>query len=180
MKEINLGEVIEGVISKFCRNRTGPRPRLLAKIPPNLPYLSWQDDGLERFIKHFLYHTLLMNDPETPVQVIVHERTSLADLEDFVGVYPAYWIQLRIQGHGSGMIESVVEEVFSDLGYRCEEWIGVEGSSAQLAIFSPLDREEPKMVFCVDTVKGIWKCDFLIPVSDRLFLPSFSSPRKKY
>jgi nucleotide-binding universal stress UspA family protein len=46
------------------------------------------------------------------------------------------------------MIESMVEEIFNDLCYRCEEWIGLEGSDAQLAIFSPAQRGQPKMIFC--------------------------------
>jgi len=180
MAQIDLEEVVEGVISKFSRNRIGPKPRILAKIPPDLSPIFWQDDGLEKFVKQFLYHALLANNPDVPVLVMMHERARLADLESFVGVSPLCWIQLRIEGHGSGMIDSVVEEVFRDLGYHCEEWVGVEGSNTQLAIFSPREKEEPKMVLCFDIVKFMWKCDLLIPVADRLLLLSFSSPRKKY
>jgi hypothetical protein len=38
--EIDLKELIEDVITKFSRNRTGPKPRVLAKISPDLPLIS--------------------------------------------------------------------------------------------------------------------------------------------
>ena len=179
MEKIDLGEFIEEVMFKFNQNRIGAKPTVLAKIPPDLPHIFWHDDGLEKFIKAFLYDALLMNNPEMPVRIIVHERTRLTDLEGFVGVSSLYWIQLRIEGHGPGMIQNHVEERLNELGYRCEEWVGVEGSHAQLAIFTPLEKNGPKMVFCIDVVRTMWKCDFLIPISEKLLLPSFSSPRKK-
>jgi hypothetical protein len=77
------------------------------------------------------------------------------------------------------MIESMVEEIFNDLRYRCEEWIGLEGSDAQLAIFSPAQRGQPKMVFCLDAGKAMRRCDFLIPISERRLLASFADPGKK-
>jgi hypothetical protein len=179
MKEINLRELIEDVISKFSQNRTGLKPLVFATIPPDLPQVYWEDERLERFVKYFLYHALLTHNPERPLHIIVHERTKLADLEGFVGVSPLYWIQLRIQGYGSSMIESMVKEIFNDYGYRCEEWIGLEGSDAQLAIFSPSQKGHPKMVFCSDASRAMQRCDFLIPVSERQLLPSFADPSKK-
>jgi hypothetical protein len=162
--EIDLGALVEEVILKFRRNRTGPKPTVLALIPPDLPLISWQDEGLKKFINYFLYPALLMNHPEMPIDIIIHERTGLKDLEGFVGLCPLYWIQLRLQGHGSGMNEKVVEEIVDDLGYRREEWVGVEGSNAQLVIFGPTDKNSPKMVFCLDLTSPIRKCDLLIPV----------------
>jgi len=177
--ETNLKGLIDDVICKFRRNRTGPQPKIVVKIPLDLPLIFWQDHGLERFIKNFLYHALLANNPERPIQILVHQRSRLADLESFVGVAPLCWIQLRVEGHGSGMIQSAVEEIFDALGYRCEEWVGVEGSESQLAIFKPTKNSEPKLVLCIDSAKNEWKCDFLVPVSDSLLLPSFSGERKK-
>lgn len=177
--ETNLKGLIDNVICKFRRNRTGPQPKVMVKIPVDLPLLFWQDDGLERFIKNFLYHALLVNHPDMPIQILVHQRNRLADLESFVGVTPLCWIQLRVEGHGPGMIESAVEEIFDSLGYRCEEWVGVVGSESQLAIFKPLKRNEPKLVLCIDSLRNVWKCDFLVPVSENLLLPSFPDERKK-
>jgi len=177
--ETDLRELIEGAISKFSRNRTGPGPKIMAEIPTELPRIFWQDDALAKFIKCFLYHALVANSPELPIQVSVHARSRLTDLEGFVGVFPLCWIQLRILGHGPSMTDGVVEELFSEFGYRCEEWVGVQDSEAQLAIFSPLEKEGPKMVFCVDGVRTTWKCDLLIPASEQLLLPAASSARRK-
>jgi hypothetical protein len=177
--ETNLRRLIEDVICKFRRNRTGPQPKILIKIPGDLPLILWQDDGLQRFIKNFLYHALLVNHPETTIQILIHQRNRLEDLENFVGVFPMGWLQMRIEGHGPGMIESAVEEIFETLGYRCEEWVGVAGSESQLAIFKPREKDEPKLVLCIDTGKSSWKCDFLIPVSENLLLPSSAGERKK-
>lgn len=99
-----------------------------------------------------------------PIHIIVQERTRLGDLEGFVGVSPLYWVQLRIKGSGSGMIERMVEEIFDDLGYRCEERVGLEGSAVQLAVFSPVKEVQPKMGFCFDGSRAMRRCDFLIPV----------------
>jgi hypothetical protein len=172
--ETNLKGLIDNVIGKFRRNRTGPQPKVIVKVPLDLPLIYWHDDGLERFIKSFLYHALQVN-----IQILVHQRNKLADLESFVGVNPLCWMQLRVEGHGPGMIESTVEEIFDGLGYRCEEWVGVEGSESQLAIFKPTKKSEPRLVLCIDSTKNLWKCDFLVPVSNNLLLPSFPEERKK-
>jgi hypothetical protein len=177
--ETNLRGLIDDVICKFRRNRVGPQPKILLKVPPDLPLIFWHDDGLNRFVKTFLYHALMVNNPETPVQILVHDRSRLADLESFVKVFPLCWIQLRIEGHGPGMIEGVAEEILKDHGYRCEEWVGVEGSDSQLAIFSPIDGNEAKLVLCFNIARGQWKCDFLIPVSENLLLPASSGARRK-
>jgi hypothetical protein len=156
----------------------GIKPTVFVVIPPNLPLILWQDSSLERLLKVLLYDALLTNNPEKPIHVLVHERTRLTDLEGFVGVSPLYWIQLRIQGSGPGAMDNLVEERFKELGYRCEEWVGVEGSNAQLAIFSPAGKSEPKMVFCFDINKAIQRCDLLIPVPERMHHPYHLSPPK--
>lgn len=151
--KIDLATIVEDVVFKFTENHTGPKPRVFAKIPPDLPLVLWEDDGPERFSRYFLYEVLLRSNPEIPVHIMVDRRIKLKDLEDFVRLSPLYWIQLRVQAYGGGMVESVVEEVFHDVGYRCEEWVGIKGSSAGLAIFCPAEKDEPKMVFCIDAVR---------------------------
>jgi hypothetical protein len=179
MKEFKLQGLIEEAIAKFAQNRSGPRPSVLAKIPPDLPLVSWRDDGLPRFIKSFLYQALTANNPETPVRISVNERARLSDLEAFVRILPLCWLQLRIEGRGPGMSDKTIEELFREFGYRSEEWVGVEGSTSQLAIFSPWGGTEPKVVFCLNTARPVWKCDVLIPVADTLMLPIASNTRRK-
>src|SRR4051812_26389990 len=63
-------------------------------------------------------------------------------------------------GQGPCMSDKIVDDMFRDSGYRSEEWVGVEGSESQLAIFSPWKCSEPKIVFCTNVANAIWKCDF--------------------
>jgi hypothetical protein len=179
MKEIDLGELIEDVILKFNQNRTGTKPTVFLTIPAELPHICWQDDGLERFIRALLYDVLLMDNPGAPIRVTVHRRARLKDLESFVKVDPLCWIQLSIAGRGLRVLENLVEDRFKELGYCCEEWIGVQGSCAQLAIFCAAEEEAPKMIFCVDATQFSQKWDLLIPVQERLLLPSYSTSHKK-
>jgi hypothetical protein len=179
MKEFKLQGLIEEAIAKFAQNRSGPRSSVQAKIPPDLPLITWSDEGLPRFIKSFLYHALTVNNPETPVRIAVNERARLSDLEAFVRIVPVCWIQLRITGYGSAVTDGVIEDLFRELGYRSEEWVGVEGSESQLAIFSPCGGSEPKIVFCLNLARAMWKCDLLIPLSDTLIMPIDSNARRK-
>jgi hypothetical protein len=179
MKDIDLAEVIEDVISKFSQNRAGTKPTVFVTIPPELPHIHWRDDGLEKFIRALLYDALLMDNPEAPIRVTVRRRARLKDLQGFIGINPLCWIQLSIAGRGLRLLENLVEDRFKELGYCCEEWIGVQGSGAQLAIFCAAAEGAPKMVFCVDATQFSQKWDLLIPVLERLLLPFHSSSHKK-
>jgi len=178
MEEINFGSLIEEVLVTFNRNRMGIKPRIFVTIPPGIPLILWHDNGLERCLRAFLYDTLLMSNPEMPLQIAVHTRTRLKDLEEFVGVEPLCWIQVRIAGYGLRMRERMIEDRFKEQSYRCEEWVGVEDSEAQLAIFRPDDRNEMKMVFCMDSTSSMRKCDLLIPVPERALLVDLASQQK--
>ncbi len=176
---VDLKKIIEEARLKFSRPETGPQPTINAQIPPHFDQLFWQNDSLERFIKFFLYYALHSSDADMPVHVAVHARTKLTDLENFVGVYPVYWIQFRVRWHGSSLTSSVIGEMFSDLGYRCEEWVNAEKINWQLGIFTPAGKGEPKLAFCVAAHEASWECDFLLPMFDRLLLPLYSNVRKK-
>jgi hypothetical protein len=69
-----------------------------------------------------------------------------------------------VAGRGLRILEPAVEELFADLGYRCEEWLGIEDSSARLGIFGPVEAASPKMVFCLEVSRGFLKADLLLPV----------------
>lgn len=180
MSEIDLKGLIEEVVVKFNRNRTGDKPIIFVTIPPELPNLFSQDARLAKLLRLFLYEVLLMNEPEAPVQLLVHRRSRLRDLEDFVGVSPQYWIQLRIAANGPCIPEKLIEERSREVDYHCEEWVGVEDSNAQLVILSPMDEHGQKMVFCVDTTKRVRKCDFLIPVTHPASFTVVSNEGRKF
>jgi len=175
---VDLRKIIEDMQLKFNRPRTGPQPTINAQIPPHFDRLFWPDQGLERFLKFFVYYALHSSDPDTPVEVLVHARTKLADLEDFLGVYPVYWIQFRIRWRGSPLTRGVIGEMFSDLSYRCQEWISAKRIDWQLGVFIPARGDAPKLIFCVAARESLWECDFLLPISGRL-LPFCANLQKK-
>jgi len=175
---VDLRKIIEDTQLKFNRPRAGPQPTINAQIPPHFDQLFWHDESLERFLKFFVYYALHSSDPDTPVDVVVHARTKLADLEDFVGLTPVYWIQFRIRWHGSPLTSGVIGEMFSDLGYRCQDWINAKRIDWQLSVFIPARGDAPKLIFCVAARESLWECDFLLPIS-RLVLPFNADLRKK-
>ena len=90
----------------------------------------------------------------------------LKDLTAFVGVQPSYWVQLRISGRGLKIAEPTIEDLFAEVGYRCEEWVGIQGSDARLGIFGTIDTPNLKMVFCLESTRHKLRCDLLLPVND--------------
>src|SRR5262249_41110423 len=137
MKDFKLRELIEDAVADLAENRPGSRPALLAKISPALPVVRWRDDRLPGVIKSFIYQAATASNSEAAVRIAVNERARLADLETFVRILPVCWIQLRVTGYGAGITAQVIEDLFREFAYRSEEWVGVEGSESQLAIFSP-------------------------------------------
>ena len=63
-------------------------------------------------------------------------------------------------------MEHLIEELFAEVGYRCEEWVGVEDSAARLGIFGSNTRPQLKTVFCLEFSRNILKCDLLLPISE--------------
>ena len=100
------------------------------------------------------------------VEISLRRRSLLKDLTAFVGLQPSYWVQLRISGRGLKIVEQIIEDLFAEVGYRCEEWVGVEGSDARLGIFGTIDVPNKKMVFCLESTRHRLRCDLLVPVND--------------
>ena len=171
MERIDLGTVIQEAISKFSQNRIGDKPPVFVMLSPALSQVPWRDSNLKKFLRFFLYEALLTSDPDAVVEISLRRRVTLADLKAFVGIDPSYWIQLRISGRGLRISERLVEDLFTEVGYRCEEWVGLDGSDARLGIFGTIDRAESKMVFCVEVKRQKLLCDLLIPVIDARPVP---------
>jgi hypothetical protein len=166
MEKIDLATVIQEVISTFCRNRTGDRPPVFLMLSPAMTQVPWATRALRDFVHAFLYDALSASDPEASIEVTLRRRFPLKDLNAFVGIHPSYWVQLRVAGRGLRIIEPSVEELFAELGYRCEEWLGVENSKARLGIFGAVESRGDKMVFCLEWSHTILKADLLLPIID--------------
>jgi hypothetical protein len=180
MEHVNLGSVIEQAISRFSQNRIGDKPPLFVMISPALTPIPWQDRSLKEFVRMFLYEVLLTNDPEAIIEVALRRKVNLKDLNDFVGVRPSCWIQLRVAGRGLKVMEHLIEELFAGVGYRCEEWVGVQDSAARLGIFGSKNKPELKMVFCLELSRSILKCDVLLPVCENVPLRHLAVDEAKY
>jgi hypothetical protein len=172
MDQVNLGSVIEQAITRVTRNRIGQKPPVFVTLSPALTQVPWKGSALQRFLQFFLYESLLTSDANTAVEISLRRRALLKDLTKFVGNDPSYWVQLRISGRGLKVAECLIEDLFAEVGYRCEEWVGVTGSSARLGIFGAIDSPKLKMVFCLESARHRMRCDLLLPVHDYCPVPA--------
>jgi hypothetical protein len=195
MEHVNLGSVIEQAISKFGQNRTGDKPPVFVMISPSLAPVPWHDRSLKEFVRMFLYEVLLTNDPDAIIEVTLRRKLELKDLNAFVGVRPSHWMQLRVAGRGLKIIEPLIEELFAEVGYSCEEWVGklqaareiqmsmlpvgVQDSQARLGIFDNKDKLELRMVFCLELSRNILKCDLLLPIFEMIPMPCLTANETK-
>ena len=172
MEQVNLGSVIEQAISKVTRNRIGEKPPVFVTLSPALTQVPWKDSALKQFLQFFLYESLLTSDGNAAIDISLRRRSLLKDLTKFLGIDPSYWVQLRISGRGLKICEPLIEDLFAEVGYRCEEWVGMSGSSARLGIFGAVDAPRSKMVFCLESARHRLRCDLLVPVYDFCPVPS--------
>ena len=170
MERVNLGSVIEQAITRVEQNRIGEKPPVFVTLSPALTQVPWKDSGLKQFLGFFLYESLLTSAAQKAVEITLRRRALLKDLTAFVGIQPSYWVQLRISGAGLTISERLVEDLFVEVGYRCEEWVGMDGSSARLGIFGTIDAQR-KIVLCLETSRQRLKCDLLLPVHDQRPVP---------
>lgn len=170
MERVNLGAVIERAITRVTRNRIGEKPPVFVTLSPALTEVPWKDTAIKQFLQFFLYESLLTSDAHSAVEISLRRRPLLKDLTAFVGIHPSYWVQLRIAGRGLKIGERLIEDLFAEVGYRCEEWVGQDGSHARLGIFGTIDTQR-KMVFCLESTRQRLKCDLLLPVHDERPIP---------
>jgi hypothetical protein len=166
MEQVNLGAVIEKSIARFNRNRIGEKPPVFVAFTPALTQVPWKDRTLREFLQFFLYESLLTSHPDAAIEISLRRRLLLKDLTAFVRIQPSYWVQVRVSGRGLRVAEPLVEDLFSEVGYRCEEWVGIAGCDARLGIFGTIDAPQLKIVFCIEATKHRLRCDLLIPVTD--------------
>ncbi|MGE5217556.1 MAG: hypothetical protein ACM3SP_11200 [Chloroflexota bacterium] len=171
MEQVNLGSIIEQAITQVTRNRIGDKPPVFVTLAPALTRVPWKNSALKEFLQFFLYESLLTSDASAAIEIALRQRSLLKDLTAFVGIQPSYWVQLRVSGRGLKVAEPVIEDLFTEVGYRCEEWVGITGSNARLGIFGAIDSPNLKMVFCMESSRMRLKCDLLIPVFDHRPVP---------
>jgi hypothetical protein len=178
MEKVNLELVIQQTIARFNQNRTGAKPFVFVTISPSISQVAWDDGSLKEFVRLFLYECLHRSDPDQAIEVLLTRRSELRDMNDFVGVHPSYWVQLRVSGRGLKRSERAIEDLLGGLGYRCEEWVGVDASDARLGVFGTTFNKAAKMVFCLNLVRDTLKCDLLLPVFEHAPFPAVATSRR--
>ena len=172
MERTDLGTVMQEAIARFNTNRIGEKPRVFVTLSPDLAHVAWKNHTLKDFVRTFLYESLLTSDPETAIEISLRRRLALDDLSAFLGMgEPSYWLQLQVSGQGLRIVEPTIEELFDKVGYRREEWVGVEGCSARLGVFGAIDTPALKIVFCLESSRHLLRCDLLLPVIDGSAIP---------
>ena len=173
MERIDLGTVMQEAIAKFNKNRIGDKPRVFVTLSPDLTQVPWKNHALKEFVRTFLYESLLTSNPDASIVVSLRRRLALDDLSTFLGLQPSYWLQLRVSGRGLRIAEPIIDDLFAEVGYRREEWVGVEGSSARLGVFGAIDTPTHRIVFGLESSRHLLRCDLLLPVIDSSANPSF-------
>src|SRR3990172_12810125 len=159
MERIDLGTVIQEVIAKFNKNRIGDKPRVFVTLSPDLTQVPWNNHALKDFVRIFLYESPLTSNPDADIGISLHRRLALDDLSTFLGIEePSYWLQLQVSGRGLRIVEPMIEELFDEDGYRREEWVGVEGSSARLGVFGAIDTPTHKIMFFLESSRHLLQC----------------------
>ena len=166
MGKVDIAIVIQETISRCSQNRIGAKPPVFVTLAPVLTRVPWQNQTAEEFVRRFLYEALLTCDADAAVEVSLRRRALLDDLNAFVGIKPSYWIQLRVAGRGIRVAENLIEDLFSEVGLRAEEWLGIADSNTRLGIFGSIDAPKLKMVFCLESVRQKQKCELLLPIAD--------------
>ncbi|HYA30830.1 MAG TPA: hypothetical protein VEI95_18580 [Acidobacteriota bacterium] len=166
METVDLATSIQEAITRCSQNRIGAKPPVFVTLAPVLSRIPWHNQTAQEFVRRFVYETLLTSDADAAIEIWLRRRALLNDLNAFVGIKPSYWIQLRIAGRGVRVGEKLIEELFGELGFRPEEWIGIRGSDTRLGIFGTIDAPKLRMIFCLESVRHRQRCDLLLPILD--------------
>jgi hypothetical protein len=133
-------------------------------MPSALSEFRWRGGSLEALTRKLLEHVLSISHPARSVRVGVHEKKKFSDLEQFFAISPIYWFQLSIECQSASGLEAGAQRVLESLGYRCPEWMGVEGSESQLGAFYLGTQKASVLILYVRNRGARRSCDLLIPV----------------
>ena len=141
-------------------------PPVYLTIPSAISEFDWHGGNLEVLIERILKHVFEINTPTGSIRLTVHEKKRMADLERFFCIVPRYWFHLGIQGQTLSGFENGAKKILESSGYHCPEWIGVEGSTAQLGAFYFETQQTPALILFIQNHGARNKCDLLIPIME--------------
>jgi hypothetical protein len=165
MTEIDLTNVLVEIALKLNQKRVGTAPHVHVSIPSHLPKVQWHDNSLGELLHGFLSHVLQLDMNSGSTHIAIHTRAKMSDLEAFFGISPPSWIQFSVVSQGSVGFEEGARQILKALGYRCDGWIGVEGSQVQLSVYCLDTAPEVRLILSVRNRKARKKCEILIPIA---------------
>ena len=166
MRKTKMTVLMKSVACKCRRLLAQKKSSIQFSLPYAFSGLYCHDRRLERLLCRLARRASLKMHPGNIIRIAVRRRNRMRDLEKFFQIQPAHWIQLRIAWCGPAGFERDALEMMRGLGYRCEEWIGENGSWPQLGAFSFGTKRLLKFLFWTQRRKAIQKCDLLIPVME--------------
>jgi len=169
MGRMDLAPMLRRTVLWLNKKHAGAGSSVQLSVAFNLSQFSWHDGSLEKLIEKLLRHASVISHPARPLRIAVRQRAKLLDLEVFWDIHPSHWIQLSLSPGAPGFDRSV-RKILEDQGYRCQEWIRVEGSRQRLGAFSLGAEDKPKLVLWAENHRFRQRCDLLIPVADSLAL----------
>jgi len=128
--------------------------------------LAGPDNSLKQLIASFIGQAVSLSQPGKPVRVAVFKRNRLFDLEELLEIYPAYWIQLRINMPSLSLLERRVQENLAVSGFRYEaEWATQDGGT-RLVTYNYDGQPVPAFLFWVQNRKESQGYSLLLPVHE--------------
>lgn len=162
--EMNSERIALDIIPRLRDRRGENCPPIHVTMAPSLSNIHFGDGNFETLLEKFLDHVLVVSHPSGRIRIGIYKKKSASDLEQFFKISPFCWVHLNVQIESESGIEDGVKEILNDLDFHCPEWIGVEGSEAQLGAFHFENRELPSLVVFIRNLGSRRSCDFLIPV----------------
>ena len=154
------------IIPESAAKRGRDSSAVYLSMPSALSEFCWRGGSLKDLTKKLLGYVVSISHPARSVHVEIREKKKLSDLERFFAISPLYWLQLSIECQSASGPEAGMQRVLESLGYRCPEWMGVEGSESQLGAFYLGTKETPALILYVQNRGARRNCDLLIPVTE--------------
>ncbi len=154
------------IIPESAGKRGRGSPAVYLSMPSALSEFCWRGGNLKALTKKLLGHVVSISHPARSVHVEIREKKKLSDLERFFAISPLYWLQLSIECQSTSGPEAGMQRVLESLGYRCPEWMGVEGAESQLGAFYLGTQQIPALILYVQNRGARRNCDLLIPVTE--------------
>jgi hypothetical protein len=157
---------IKDIIVNLSRKHTKLKSLLHLSVPPALSEYRWDDKNYGKMIEKFIDYVLEIRYTGIGVQIAIRVMNKKTDLEKFFSISPAYWLHFGFESQGKTGFERGAKKILNDFGFRCSEWVGVEGSESQLGAFHLGMQDSPALILYVQNHGARRYCDFLIPVTD--------------